>query len=93
MRTKAEVLKKIKQLREFRDLQIDFENPESVIRRKQATNFGILLLQAMLGYKVEPHYWCCGCGDYHKGIECPQCGSKFVNQESEKIAAGLKFGT
>ncbi len=72
MKTKKEILEKIKKIREQRD---DFNYVKSKPYYDICSG-EIRTLHWVLGYKIGEWYWCTGCQFQHKNLKCPKCGNE-----------------
>jgi len=74
MRTKAEIKRKIAQIKMERDFIKPLPAENNRIWR-QTCNSLIHALEFSLGYKKPIFYWCVKCMRYHKNIKCSKCGN------------------
>lgn len=74
MKRRAEIIEKIKQIRQWRD-NSPIVTPALRERHKQACNLLIFGLRFALGYKIGSRYWCIKCAYPHKNVRCPKCGN------------------
>lgn len=69
MKTKSEIKKAIKRIRNLR-------NQGKLLGQKtfvDICNGQIRALQWAMGYKLDGYYWCVQCQIQHKGLKCPKC--------------------
>lgn len=74
MKTKTEIRNKITQINQQKKLTKLINNPARNIYI-QLINQQILALKWVLGYKIQPTYFCPDCLLAHKGLTCPRCNN------------------
>ena len=84
MRTRNEILAKIKVFRTVRNHAKQFVNTEGLVF---LNNGAIKALEWALGYKRRHQFWCYNCAFLHNNLRCPKCG----NEREHKIDKGISY--